>query len=242
MVLDSSYCNRILFAIVAQGIDLIARAKANTRLYAVGKEAGAGFTPKEVQQDRSHPWTKGEFYFGSARHMLKYKEVRDIVWPGGADKRHVRMIVIAATPYRRRKNANLSYRQPGYLLTTDLLSEATYLIQCYLDRWQIEVNHREEKTVLGVGQAQVSNQQSVEREPVFAVVSYSLLKLAALKALGPTRTEEYGELPAWYTGSSRPSCEDLVQKLRQEAWQHPELLAPYGVTITPIGLIRALRA
>ncbi len=174
--------------------------------------------------------------------MLKYKEVRDIVWPGGADKRHVRMIVIAATPYRRRKNAKLSYRQPGYLLTTDLLSEATYLIQCYLDRWQIEVNHREEKTVLGVGQAQVSNQQSVEREPVFAVVSYSLLKLAALKALGPTRTEEYGELPAWYTGSSRPSCEDLVQKLRQEAWQHPELLAPYGVTITPIGLIRALRA
>ena len=55
----------------------------------------------------------------SARRLLKYKEVRDIVWPGGAETRVLRLIVIAATPYRRRKHANLSYRQPGYLLTTE---------------------------------------------------------------------------------------------------------------------------
>jgi len=29
------------------------------------------------------------------------------------------------------------------------------LIQYYFDRWQIEVNHRDEKSLLGVGQAQV---------------------------------------------------------------------------------------
>ncbi len=36
------------------------------------------------------------------------------------------------------------YRQPAYLLTTDLASQARELLQIYFDRWQIE-NHREEK-------------------------------------------------------------------------------------------------
>jgi hypothetical protein len=154
----------------------------------------------------------------------------------------MRLIVIAATPYRRRKNAALQYRLPGYLLTTDLKAPVEFLIQCYFDRWQIEVNHRDEKTVLGVGQAQVHAQKSVEREPAFAVAAYSLLKLASLLALGPTRTAEYQELPAWYAGSRRPSCEDMVQKLRKEACEHPELLAPYGLRITPEDLVTASRA
>ena len=242
LVVDSSYANRTLFATVLKGLELLARVKANSRLFRVGQEEGAGCTPNGVRIDKTLPWSRGEFYFGSARRSVKYKEVRDVVWPGGADTRVLRLIVIAATPYRRRKHANLSYRQPGYLLTTDCTSSAEYLLQCYLDRWQIEVNHRDEKTVLGVGQAQVWTQKAVEHEPAFAVAAYSLLKLASLQTLGPTRTEAYAELPAWYAGAPRPSCEDLVQKLRQEACQHPELLVPYGVTITPEGLIAALRA
>jgi hypothetical protein len=65
----------------------------------------------------------------------------------------LRLIVLAPTPYRKRKSSKLYYRQPAYLLTSDLKSNASKLIQIYLDRWQIEVNHREEKDTLGVGQA-----------------------------------------------------------------------------------------
>ena len=111
-----------------------------------------------------------------------------------------------------------------------------------MDRWQIEVNHREEKTVIGVGQAQVWTQNAVTREPAFAVAAYSLAKLAALEALGPGRSEAYGELAPWYAGPARPSCEDVLQKLRREAYEHPEILAPYGVKITPEGLLTATRA
>jgi hypothetical protein len=152
------------------------------------------------------------------------------------------LIVIAGTPYRRRKSAKVQYRQPGYLLTTDLRAPVAFLIQSYFDRWQIEVNHREEKTVIGVNDAQVHTQRAVERAPGFAVAAYSLLKLATLQALGPLRTDDYAELPAWYRGARRPSCEDMQQKLRREAWEHPELLAPYGLTLTPEALIAANRA
>ena len=38
-------------------------------------------------------------------------------------------------------------------------------IQDYFDRWGIEVNHRDEKEILGVGQAQVWNEKSVSKVP-----------------------------------------------------------------------------
>ncbi len=65
--------------------------------------------------------------------------------------------LVAPTPYRKRQSARWYYRQPAYLLTTDLRSGAHALLQIYFDRWQIEVNHRDEKDTLGVGQAQLWN-------------------------------------------------------------------------------------
>ena len=43
----------------------------------------------------------------------------------------------------------------------------------YFDRWQIEVNHRDEKDTLGVGQAQMWNPVSVPKQPALVVASYS---------------------------------------------------------------------
>ena len=242
LVVDNSYCTKTVFAAVKTGVHLLARLKKTNRLYRHGEEAGAGFTPEEIRTDQTIPWDKCPGYLGRAELVLRYKERTQVVWPAVTGKRILRLIVIAGTPYKRRKYAKTNYRKPGFLLTTDLKASTAFLIQSYLDRWQIEVNHREEKTVIGVGQAQVWTQNAVTREPAFAVAAYSLAKLAALEALGPGRSEAYGELAPWYAGPARPSCEDVLQKLRREAYEHPEILAPYGVKITPEGLLAATRA
>ncbi|WP_124245567.1 hypothetical protein [Cyclonatronum proteinivorum] len=49
----------------------------------------------------------------------------------------------------------------------------------YVWRWEIEVNFREQKTLMGCGQAQVRNQHSAEGVPKFVTAVYSLLLLAA---------------------------------------------------------------
>ena len=98
----------------------------------------------------------------------------------GAARRPLRLIVIAPTPYRKTKSRRLYYRDPAYLLTSDLGSSTKQLLQIYFDRWQIEVNHREEKDTLGVGQAQLWNVTSVPKQPVLAVASYSALLLASI--------------------------------------------------------------
>ena len=160
----------------------------------------------------------------------------------GAGKRRLRLIVIAPTPYRKSQSKKLYYRDPAYLLTSDLCGSSKQLLQIYFDRWQIEVNHREEKDTLGVGQAQLWNVTSVPKQPVLAVAAYSALLLASLRAFGAERGKAYAELPKWRRNARRPSCLDLITLLRKEMVQQPHQLAPFGFSLTDPALVQAAAA
>jgi hypothetical protein len=170
---DGSFCNRTCFGDVADRSVLLARARKDAKLcfraplptrrfFALEK-----FTPEQVRKDEGRGWKTTKIFYGGKRRKLRYKEVRELYWQRGAGKRALRLFVLAPTPYRKRKRRRL-YRDPAYLLTTDLNSSATQLLQIYFDRWQIEVNHREEKDTLGIGQAQLWNVTSVPKQPVLA--------------------------------------------------------------------------
>jgi len=165
-----------------------------------------------------------------------------VYWQRGAGRRRLRLIVIAPTPYRKSQSQRLYYRDPAYLLTSDLRSSLKRLLQIYFDRWQIEVNHREDKDTLGVGQAQLWNVTSVPKPPVLAVASYSTLLLASLQAFGAERGAAYAELPTWRPNARRPSCLDLITLLRKEMAQQPQLLAPFGFQTTDPALVQAAAA
>jgi hypothetical protein len=149
---------------------------------------------------------------------------------------------VAPTPYRKRQSGRLYYRQPAYLLTTDQKHSARQLLQIYLDRWQIEVNHREEKDTLGVGQAQLWNVDAVPKQPALVVAAYSALLLAALETFGVERGATYQALPKWRRKAHRPSCLDLITLLRKEMVEHPELIQPLGFQLTDRALTQAAAA
>jgi hypothetical protein len=83
--------------------------------------------------------------------------------------------IVMPTPYRPPGARKLKYDQPAYLITTDLITSAQSLIQSYLDRWEIEVLHRELKSQVGLGQAQVWSDKSVPRLHPALVAAYALL-------------------------------------------------------------------
>jgi hypothetical protein len=58
--------------------------------------------------------------------------------------------------------------QRSLLVTRDGSYCNQTMFRARLDRWQIECNHRDEKTILGVGEAQVCATASVPRHPAFA--------------------------------------------------------------------------
>jgi len=105
-----------------------------------------------------------------------------------------------------------------------------------------QVNHREEKDTLGVGQAQLWNVTSVPKQPVLAVAAYSALLLASIRAFGAERGQAYADLPKWRRNARRPSCLDLVTLLRKEMVEQPQLLEPLGFEITAPGMVRAAAA
>src|SRR3989442_8674986 len=199
-------------------------AAARTRGCALGPPEGGRrkyakelFTPDGVRTQEDRSWNRARVYLGGKRRMLRYKEVKDVLWKRGAGLMRLRLIVIAPVPYKLSKNSRSNYREPAYFLTTDLRTSIKLLVQSCFDRWQIEGNHRDEKDILGVGQAQVRSEQSIPRHPALAVASYSMLLLAALRSFGPGRTHDYLQQPKWRTRcSKRASFLDIVCKLRTE--------------------------
>jgi len=245
---DGSFCNRTCFEDIPERSVLLVRARKDAKLcfrapldsrrfYGVEK-----FTPEQVRKDEARAWKTTKIFYGGKRRKIRYKEVCAVYWQRGAKQRTLRLIVVAPTPYHKSRSKRLYYRDPAYLLTSDLHSSAKQLLQIYFDRWQIEVNHREEKDTLGVGQAQLWNPVSVPKQPVLAVAAYSALLLASLKAFGAERGKAYAELPKWRRNARRPSCLDLVTLLRKEMGQQPELLAPLALQISDTTLVRAAAA
>jgi hypothetical protein len=245
---DGSFANRTCIRARVDRTELIVRTRKDAVL-CYGAAPGSRrfydatkFTPERVRQDEAHAWRETKVCYGGKRRKIRYKEVPLVYWQRGGARRPLRLFVVAPTPYRKRQSARLYYRQPAYLLTTDLRSAARALLQIYCDRWQIEVNHREEKDTLGVGQAQLWNATAVPKQPVLAVAAYSALLLAALRTFGAARGTAYAALPKWRRHAHRPSCLDLITLLRKEMVEHPELVKEFEVTLTDRALASSAAA
>ena len=235
---DGSFCNRTLFSTAVERTEVVARARKNIKLCSRATDGSrrfygtAKFTPEAIRQDERRPWFKARIFHGGQWRKVRYKEVSEIYWQSGSRKRPLRVLVVAPIPYQPPGRRRKYYRDPAYLLTTDRSGTPRELLQAYFDRWQIEVNHREEKDTLGVGQAQVRSPKSVPRQPALVVAAYSALLLAGLLAFGPGRSDVYAPLPKWRRNACRPSCLDLVSLLRKELDDAQRVLQPLGFSIS----------
>ena len=219
---DGGFCNRTLFRQPLDRIEIIARARRDCRLCHAAEPGGRRFystelfTPDQIRQRESLPWQQARIFHGGQWRDVRYKEVASVYWRSGATQRPLRLLVVAPIPYASGKGKRKYYGQPAFLLTTDLHHPAVVLLQAYFDRWQIEVNHREMKDTLGIGQAQLRSPHSVPRQPAMLVAAYSALLLAGILVFGDTRTEAFPALPKWRRNARRPSCLDLITLLRQQ--------------------------
>ena len=79
--------------------------------------------------------------------------------------------------------------------------------------------------ILGVGDAPVWHEQSRFKVPALIVAMYSWLLLSGLHCYGPTRTADYRPLPKWRSRPKRPSCQDRINRLRQQRTEQPTRFA-----------------
>lgn len=231
---DGSYTNKTVLKSLPERTTLIGRIRKDAKLFhppgdkeqpAVGAKRQYGQaapTPEQLRKDPTVPWQEVEAFGAGKLHTFRVKTIAAVLWKKAGADRPLRMVVIAPVGYRPRKGSKLLYRQPAYLICSDPELPLDKLLQYYLWRWDIEVNHRDEKQIIGVGQAQVRSPRSVDRQPALAVASYAILLLAAARAFGLDATQGALPPPKWQSGRSkqRLSTEELIRQLRSEVWAH----------------------
>ncbi len=150
--------------------------------------------------------------------------------------RPVQVVVIKPLGYRLKKGGRLLYRQPAFLVCTDPQMTLADLLQDFLWRWDIEVNFRDEKTILGVGQAQVRTEASNQNAPALAVAAYALLLMASVKAYGKNGAPDRLLEAKWYRRKKqeRATTSELINQLRRELWA--EALNPKHFTDFTTGI------
>jgi len=231
---DGSYTNRTVLKNLPDRTTLIGRVRKDAKLFALPRpedQAPVGTrrrygtrlpTPEQIRCDEGIPWQEVQAFASGKMHTFRVKTLAPVLWKKAGPGQPLRVVVIAPVGYRPRKGSKLLYRQPAYLICTDPDLPLKELIQYYLWRWDIEVNHRDEKQIIGVGEAQVRSPESVERQPALAVASYSILLLAAARAYGTGTPRGRLPLPKWQAKRTdeRLSTQELVRQLRSEVWAH----------------------
>lgn len=230
-VVDGGYTNRTFLKNLPARTVAIGRIRADAKLYdlpgssegKIGRHRLYGQrvpTPEQLRQDPSVPWQPVEAFAAGRTHSFKVKTLGPVRWRPAGGHQDLFLVVIAPLGYRLTKNSRLLYRQPAYIICTDPNAALQQILQAYLWRWDIEVNFRDEKTLLGVGQAQVRDAHSVERVPALAVAAYAMLLTSAALAFGP-EGKPFDRLPApkWQRKERpRASTQSLIHHLRHEAW------------------------
>ena len=241
MSCDGSFCNKTCMAIDDPRIIMMARCRKDAKLCFQAPANSrktydeTKFSPDGVRKDDTIPWQTGSFFYGGQWREISYKTVPNVLWQNGTKKKPLRLIVLKPLPYVRGGRKN--YRDPAYILTTSLDAPIEVLIQAYLDRWQIEYNHRDEKSILGVGEAQVWSENSVIRQPAFHVAVYSAMLLANVMVYQDQTHSDFGPAPKWRKKPKRNTCRALVGLLRATLLEHPEEIESMGMTLPQISEI-----
>jgi hypothetical protein len=231
MCVDGSYTNKTVIRSLPQKTVLIGRIRGDAKLFDIvhdkqkplGRNRVYGDrlpTPEALLKDDETPWQKIPAFAAGEHREFKVKCQKQVLWQVAGQKKILQLVVIAPLGYRLRQGGKLLYRQPAYIICTDPTLAIEKLLQAYLWRWDIEVNFRDEKTLLGLGQAQVRNACSVQKAPALTVVAYASLLLAAINTFGANHPHHLLPPPKWYQQrrNSRPSTALLINILRYEIW------------------------
>lgn len=226
---DGGYTNKTFLSGLPERCSAIGRIRGDAKLYylpeaqcARGRRRIYGATaptPEELRQDASVAWHSLSIRLGGETRQVRVKALAPLRWRATGAQHELRLVVIAPPSYRVSRHSRLLYRRPAYLICTDPALSVQQIVQYYLWRWDIEQNFRDEKTLLGIGQAQVHNAHSVELAPALGVVAYSILLTATLKLYGVHGTAFKLPPPKWQAKPpKRATTQQLITQLRHDMW------------------------
>ena len=227
---DGSYTNETILKNLPIHTVLIGRIRKDAKLHYLpdqslrrGRKKKYGEpaqTPDEIRRDDTIPYQTIPAFAAGKIHHFRIKTIGPLRWRKAGGDQNLRLVIIAPLAYRLTKSSRLLYRQPAYLICTDPDLPIEKLLQFYLWRWGIEVNFRDQKTILGTGQAQVRNKAAVENIPALITAAYATLLIAAKRTFGQQDSyDNYLPPPKWHNArKNQLSTQKIINHLKTELW------------------------
>jgi hypothetical protein len=230
MSVDGSYTNGTVLKNMPERTTMIGRIRKDAKLCALPSEQPNGRgrkrtygetlpTPEQMRQDERIPWKSVRIHAAGRDFDFDIKSIGPVRWRAAGGNITLRLIIVRPLAYRPRKGAHLLYRDPAYLICTDPNLSDEKILQPFVWRWDVEVNFRDEKTLVGVGQAQVRTVNAATLVPQFQVAMYSFLLMADRMLRGVTQRIPR---PKWRGDGSeqkkRIPTNELLRILRSELW------------------------
>lgn len=224
---DGGYTNRTVCRNLPSNTTLLGRARKDAKLFALpdningcGRKRLYGKqlpTPENMRLDDTISWREVNAATGDKMHTFKIKSVAG-VRSQIAGRRDLKLIIVQPLRYRLTPKSKLLYRAPAYIISTDPDLTDAEILQWYLWRWEIELNFRDEKSILGLNEAMIRTPDAVASWAPFVVCSYAMLLLAGSAVQEGNKIP--GITPKWQkaTPPYRPSTNHYLAVMRQEIY------------------------
>lgn len=221
---DGGYTNRTICRSLPPDTIFLGRIRKDAKLFLLpddndgrGRKRIYGEqlpTPEAMRLNNAIPWQEVKAVAGDKEHTFKIKII-PLIRSQLAGANDLKLIIVQPLRYRLNSKSKLMYRDPAYIISTDHNLDAGKILQWYLWRWEIELNFRDEKNILGLDDAMIRTSEAVETWAPFAACSYALLLLAG-RATG-TENEQI-IIPKWQKSAppSRLSTNHYLSIMRQE--------------------------
>jgi DDE superfamily endonuclease len=198
------------------GVTLTSRLRANAALYQIATPVpGAGGRPRRIGERIGTPKHLAVTAAWVPARVRRYGHNATVaiaehvcLWYGVYRSRAVRVVLL------RGQAAKNAYQLA--LITTDLHTPATAIIERYAARWSIEVAIQDAKQITGVGQARNRTPAAVSRTVPFALISQSLVVIWYTQAgHHPDVITARRRAAPWYRTKTQPAYQDMLIKLRR---------------------------
>lgn len=225
---DGSYTNATVLKQLPDNVNLIGRIRKDSKIYSAPTSLPSGKgrkrcygaelpTPEQIRQSDDYPYQSVQAWAAGKMRTFDVKVINDVRWRKSGN-RNLRLLIIRPVSYRLSKKSKLLYRDPAYLVSTDPDMDVAQQVQAYIRRWEIEVGFRDQKNLMGCGQAQIREKSAVEKVPAFVSACYAMMLLAAHQV----EIKKPQNLPGakWYPTikKNRATTGDIINRCRVEKW------------------------
>ena len=168
-------------------------------------------TLAQVANDPQTSWERRvvRYWYGEAQRLIEISSSTAVWYHGGLPPLPIRWVIVRDPKHKFKTQA---------LLCTDLNVQPKQIVEWFVQRWQLEVTHREVREHLGVETQRQWSDQAIARTTPLLYGLFSLITLLAqrLAQKGKVLTRR----TAWYD-KPLPTFSDALAAVRSDLWRHP---------------------